>query len=81
MVTPTIGALILLGPALYLAGNSLFNWSLTQRVPRSRLVAIGVLVVLGLVAGRATVLQLSVMATLVIIAIAAWDAWAGRARR
>ncbi len=79
-VTATKAALILGGPALYLAGNSLFNWSLTQRVPRSRLVAIGVLGFLGLVASRVTVLQLSVAATLLIVAIAAWDAWSERAR-
>jgi low temperature requirement protein LtrA len=40
-------AVVLGGPALYLAGNALFNRALSGRVPRSRLLAIAILAVLG----------------------------------
>ena len=76
--TPAAVALIVGGPALYLVGNSLFNGALTGRLPRSRLAAIGILMLLGLVGRATTQLGLSVAATVVILGLAAWDAWAGR---
>ena len=69
------------GPAIYLIGNSLFNGALTGRLPRSRLVAIGILLSLGLLGRATTQLGLSAAATVVILGLAGWDAWAGRGVR
>ena len=79
LTTPAAAALIVGGPAIYLVGNSLFNGSLTGRLPRSRLVAIGTLLLLGFVGRATTQLGLSAAATVVILGLAAWDAWAARA--
>lgn len=79
--TPVAVALIVGGPAIYLVGNSLFNAALTGRLPRSRIAAIGVLLLLGLVAPATSQLVLSAAATVVILGLAAWDAWAGRLAR
>ena len=79
--TPAAAALIVGGPALYLIGNSLFNGALSGRLPRSRLVAIGLLVSLGLLGRATTQLGLSAAATVVILGLAGWDAWAGRGAR
>jgi low temperature requirement protein LtrA len=72
----TVGttALILGGFALYLLGNALFEWVLRSRLPRSRLVAVcalGALLPLSLVASA---LVLLCAATLVMFALALWDA-------
>jgi hypothetical protein len=58
-------ALILGGPALYLACNAPLKWALWNRLPRSRLVAICALVLL-------------VAATLVVIFVSLWDMRAER---
>src|SRR5207244_12334571 len=63
-------AAILAGPALYLAGNALFNFSLSGRIPRSRLVAIGALVLLVALAPAVDPLVLSTAATLVTVMLA-----------
>jgi low temperature requirement protein LtrA len=66
-------ALILGGPALFLAGNALFKWSLWEHFPWTRLVAIGALAALIPVAMISSALVLSVCATLVVVALAARD--------
>jgi low temperature requirement protein LtrA len=63
-------AVILGGPAIYLAGNALFNYALTGRMPWSRLTGIGVLVLLVPLAFVAELLVLSAMATLVTLTLA-----------
>ena len=63
-------AVILGGPAIYLAGNALFNYSLTGRTPWSRLVGIGVLALLVPLALAAEPLALSAAATLVTLTLA-----------
>jgi low temperature requirement protein LtrA len=63
-------AVILGGPALYLAGNALFTWALAGQRPRSFLVGIvllGALVPLAAVVGP---LALSIAATLAVLALA-----------
>jgi low temperature requirement protein LtrA len=68
---------ILGGPALYLLGITLFDWSLTSRSPRSRIVAIAVLAGLApLTLAGVEVLVLSVTATVVLIIVA----WLGTQR-
>ena len=71
-------ALILGGPAFYLAGNALFKWALWDRLPRSRLVAICALAALVSLAVVSSTLVLLVAATLVVIAVALWDMRAER---
>lgn len=63
-------AAILGGPALYLAGNALFNYALARQVPRSRLIGIGVLALLAPLALVAEPLALSAAATLVTLTLA-----------
>jgi low temperature requirement protein LtrA len=63
-------AVILGGPALYLAGNALFNYALAGQVPWSRLLGIGLLALLVPLALVAAPLALSAAATLVIVALA-----------
>lgn len=72
-VTPAMTALILGGPALYLAGNALFTWALSGLVPWSRLVAVAALVALMPLATSAAALTLLIAATLVIGALVGWD--------
>lgn len=71
--TVTSTALILGGPALYLAGLSLFKWILWDIVPWTRLAAIAALVALVPLSAVTSALALSVAATLVLIALALWD--------
>ena len=78
--TSATTALILGGPALYLVGNALFKWTLWDRLPRSRLVAVCALVALVPVAVVSSALVLLVAATLVLVAVALWDARAERAK-
>ena len=66
-------ALMLGGPALYLAGNALFKWTLWEYVPWSRLVAIGALAALVPVAAVSSTLVLGVCATAVVVALAVRD--------
>jgi low temperature requirement protein LtrA len=63
-------AVILGGPAIYLAGNALFNYSLAGRPPWSRLAGIGVLALLVPLAPAAEPLVLSAAATLVTLTLA-----------
>jgi low temperature requirement protein LtrA len=66
-------ALILGGPALYLAGSAIFKMALWQEVPWSRPVAIlalGALIPLALVSSA---LVLLAAATLVLVGVALWD--------
>jgi low temperature requirement protein LtrA len=71
-------ALLLGGPALYLAGNALFKWSLWEYVPWSRLVALAALAALVPVALVASALVLAACATAVLAALAARDTWLAR---
>jgi low temperature requirement protein LtrA len=72
-VTPELMVLILGGPVLYLLGNTLFTWELSGRVPRSRLVAIALLVALVPLGARTSALALMTVATVIVIALVAWD--------
>ena len=58
-------AVILGGPALYLAGNALFHFALTGQTPRSRLIGIVLLAALVPLAAVAEPLVLSIAAALV----------------
>ena len=72
-VTATTAALVLGGPALFLAGHGLFKWSLWESVPWSRVIAIGVLAALIPAAAVSSALVLASSATLVVVALAVRD--------
>jgi low temperature requirement protein LtrA len=63
-------AVILAGPALYLAGNTLFNTFVTEQLPWSRLAGIGVLALLIPAAPVVSPLVLLLLATLVTLVLA-----------
>jgi len=71
--TVETAALILGGPALYLAGNALFKWSLWEYVPWSRIGAIAALAALVPVALVSSALVLGACATAVVVALAVRD--------
>lgn len=61
---------ILAGPAIYLAGNALFKFTLSGRVPVVRLVAIALLAVLAPLALVFDPLALSAASTVVTVGLA-----------
>ena len=70
-------AVILSGPFLYLLGNALFKWVTNDRrlPPFSHLIGIASLIALTVPAFSHwfTALQLSVLTTIVLVAVAAWE--------
>jgi low temperature requirement protein LtrA len=71
---------ILAGPALYLLGNALFKWITNRRrtPPLSHMAGLVLLLALAPLAGHATVLQLSLATTAVLVLVAAWESVALR---
>ncbi len=69
------------GLALYLAGSMLFRWAIAGRLPLSPLFGMLALALLAATAHWLTPLVLSVFASLVIVAIAAWEARARASNR
>lgn len=61
------------GPALFLAGNTLFKAAFYGRPPLSHLAGIGVLAVLGLAGAPLSPLALTLATTLILIGIAIWE--------
>ncbi len=68
--TTDTAAVILGGPALYVAGNALFKFALIGYVPRDRLIALAALLVLCVVGHSATLLELITLATAVTVGLA-----------
>jgi low temperature requirement protein LtrA len=66
-------AVVLGGPALYLAGNALFKRLTAPRLPFSHLVGLGLLAVLAFAAPYAAPLALSAATTAVLILVAVWE--------
>lgn len=69
-ISVAAAAVIFGGPILYLAGNALFNYALSGRAPWSRLIGIGVLVVLAPLALIAAPLILGVVTMVVLLTLA-----------
>jgi len=67
---PAAVAVLLGGPAIYLAGDALLKYSLMRKVPWPGLAGIAVLALLSLTAGTAGPLALSIAAALVVAALA-----------
>jgi low temperature requirement protein LtrA len=78
-VSTATAAVILGGPAVYLAGQALFRRTVFDRIQRSRIVGLaGVAALVPLAVAEVSTLALLVAATAVIVAIAAYDTWATR---
>jgi low temperature requirement protein LtrA len=66
-------AIVLGGPALFLLGESLFQWSATGRVNAKRVAAAAVIVALAPLGAEVSALALAVIVTGVLIALAIWE--------
>jgi low temperature requirement protein LtrA len=66
-------AVILAGPALYLAGNAMFKRLSAPYLPLSHLVGLGLLAALVAVAPIATPLVLSAATTIVLVIVSLWE--------
>ena len=73
-------AVILGGPALYLAGNSLFKWLTAPWAPLSHTVGLGLLGLLIVAVPFVPPLALSAATTAVLILVAVWE-WVSLGRR
>jgi len=69
-------AVVLGGPALFLVGHVLFKWAVFGRLSVTRLAAIGALAALAPLSLVVPPLVLAAAATLIVAAVAAWDACA-----
>ncbi|HET8522327.1 MAG TPA: low temperature requirement protein A [Thermomicrobiales bacterium] len=67
-------AVVLGGPALFLAGHALYKWSVFNRLSVARLVAIALLALLVPFGLIAPMLLLAAAAAMVVIAVGGWDA-------
>ena len=74
-VTASAAAVVLGGPALFLAGHAMFKWTVFAHLAVPRLLAILALGVLAPVAMVVPPLALAAMATLVLAAVAGSDTW------
>jgi low temperature requirement protein LtrA len=80
-------AIVLGGPALFLLGESLFQWMTTGRANAKRLVAAALIIGLVPLAPHVPVLALAVIVTVLLTILALWElraspppAWASRQR-
>jgi low temperature requirement protein LtrA len=73
-VSPGVLAAALGGPALYLAGNALFKWIISSRLPYSHIAAIAALGVTGALSNWLPPLALGAVSAAVLLGAAAWDA-------
>jgi low temperature requirement protein LtrA len=78
--TAEIAAIILGGAAIYLTGTILFRRSVQGRVMPARVAGVVALCALVPVAFVASTLVLLLAANAVLVAVAAWEAWAWRSR-
>lgn len=76
--TAATTAVALGGPALYLVGHALFKRAVSGRVLRSRAVAFAALAALIPLGLTASALATGAAATLIVVAVAAWDTRANR---
>lgn len=66
-------AVILIGPALFIFGHTLFKWAVFHHLPVSRAVAIIVLGLLAPWAGLLSLLALTIATTLIEVAVVVWE--------
>jgi low temperature requirement protein LtrA len=70
---PKVAVAVLGGTALYVAGLTLFKWTIAGLFPASHLVAVAALALMIPAAGALSPLALSAAATFVLIALGAWE--------
>jgi low temperature requirement protein LtrA len=75
LAAPAQIAVLLGGPALYLAGNLLFKRATASRMALSHFVGLILIGCLSAVASTLPVLALGVAVTLVLVVVAAWETW------
>jgi low temperature requirement protein LtrA len=66
-------AVLIGGPALYLAGNLLFKWTIAGWPPLSHLAGLALLAVLVPVAAQLPILVLGAATSLVLVVVTAWE--------
>jgi low temperature requirement protein LtrA len=74
-------AMILGGPALYLLGESLFGWRMTGATNARRVALAALLILLVPLAGRLSVLLLSLIVASLLLALAVWELRAPAVKR
>jgi len=74
-------AMILGGPALYLLGESLFGWRMTGATNARRVAVAALLILLVPLAGRLSVLLLSLVVASLLLALAVWELRAPAVKR
>jgi low temperature requirement protein LtrA len=79
-VEPATALVVIGGPALYLAGNTLFKRLSAPNLPFSHLVGLGLLALTALVTQAVTPLALSAMTTVILLIVAFWE-WRSLGRR
>lgn len=79
-VEPAAALAVIGGPALYLAGNTLFKRLSAPNLPLSHLVGLGLLALTALVTQAVTPLTLSAMTTVILLIVAFWE-WGSLGRR
>jgi low temperature requirement protein LtrA len=78
LTEPRTTVVVLGGTALYLVGDALFKWAIAGRLPIAPIVGVLLLGPLIPVSAAMSSLALMALATLVIVAVALWEARAGR---
>lgn len=71
---------IVLGPAIYLLGSALYKRAVYGRTPRSHVVGVAILALIGLFGAGAGLLALSWATSLVLLALGLWETKALRSR-
>jgi low temperature requirement protein LtrA len=66
-------AVILGGPAIYLAGNAVFKWAICGRWPLSHLAGLTMLIALILVAAALSALALGAATSVILAIVAVWE--------
>jgi len=66
-------AMVLGGPALYLLGESLFQWRITRKTNTKRLTVAGLLILLVPLGGHVAALLLGVIVTTLLATLAVWE--------
>ncbi len=66
-------AIILGGPAIYLAGNAVFKWAICGRWPLSHLAGLTMLIALISVAAALSALALGAATSVILVIVAAWE--------
>jgi low temperature requirement protein LtrA len=68
-----VAAAVIGGPALFLFGSVVFKLAVFQRWSRTRIVGLGLLAATVPIAGHVSPLALSVLTTLALVAVGAWE--------